>query len=127
MTERWYRLAQGAYLIVALYIENDTMVYAFMAVLTIEAVVNIRLPLLVTRLAYGNDSIDEASETECYTFSIDSERLLRIFVVIFLLLSYFIFPEAIWFFPWFVAAMLFLAGITNICPMVMMFQFAGFR
>ena len=127
MTERWYRLVQGIYLIVALYVENDAMMYAFMILLTLEAITNLRLPVVISHFTGSQDSQEEESETDCYTFSIDSERLLRVFVVIFLLLSYVLFPEPVWFFPWFVGAMLLLAGITNICPMVMMFQFVGFK
>ena len=127
MSERWYRLIQGIYLIVALYIENDAMIYAFMGLLTLEAITNIRLPIVMAKLTTGLDELEDDSEEQCYTFSIESERLLRIFVVVFLLLSYVLFPEPVWFFPWFVGAMLLLAGITNICPMVMMFQFVGFR
>lgn len=127
MTERWYRLVQGIYLIVALYIENDAMMYGFMILLTLEALTNLRLPVVLMHFTGALDTQEEEAENECYTFSIDSERLLRIFVVIFLLLSYVLFPEPVWFFPWFVGAMLLLAGITNICPMVMMFQFVGFK
>lgn len=127
MTERWYRLVQGIYLIVALYLENDAMVYAFMVLLMLEAITNLRLPVLLLRLSGSWDKLEYESETECYTFSIDSERLLRVVVVLFLLLSYVLFPEPVWFFPWYVGAMLLLAGITNICPMVMMFQFVGFK
>ena len=127
MTERWYRLVQGIYLIVALYIENDAMMYAFMILLTLEAITNLRLPVVLMHFTGTPDSQEDESESRCYTFSIDSERLLRVFVVIFLLLSYVLFPEPVWFFPWFVGAMLLLAGITNICPMVMMFQFVGFK
>lgn len=127
MIERWYRLAQGIYLIAALYIESDMMIYTFMALLTIEAIVNIRVPVLVMKLT--NSVIDEDDEqgNNCYTFSIDSERLLRLVVVAFLLVTYVLFPEPVWFFPWFIGAMLLLAGITNICPMVMMFQYVGFK
>ena len=127
MTERWYRLLQGIYLLVALYIENDAMMYAFMAVLTLEVLTNIRLSVLLARINSKTSDFECDNNEECFTFSMDSERLLRVVVVSFLLLSYVFFPEPIWFFPWFVAAMLFLAGITNICPMVMMFQFLGFR
>ena len=127
MTERWYRLLQGIYLLVALYIENDVMMYVFMTVLSLEALTNIRLSILLNSVVGAKQGIDGESGEECYTFSIDSERLLRVIVVMFLLLSFVLFPEPFWFFPWFVAAMLFLAGITNICPMVMMFQFLGFR
>jgi len=127
MAERWYRLVQGIYLIVALYIENDAMIYTFMILLAVEAITNLRLPILLMRITGAHYTQDNDAEPECYTFAIDSERLLRIFVVIFLLLSYVLFPEPVWFFPWFVGAMLLLAGITNICPMVMMFQFVGFK
>jgi len=127
MTERWYRLLQGIYLIIALYIESDAMMYTFMAVLTLEAVTNIRLSMLLMSVSNSKLPAEDINSEKCYTFSIDSERLLRVVVVLFLLFSYVLFPEPIWFFPWFVAAMLFLAGITNICPMVMMFQFLGFR
>jgi len=130
MTERWYRLIQGLYLLIALYIENNTMMYVFMGVLTFEALTNIRLPQLFSRMSARKDAatlLEDENECDLAKFSIDSERLLRVVVVIFLLLSYVLFPEPIWFFPWFVAAMLLMAGITNICPMVMMFQYIGFR
>ena len=127
MTERWYRLLQGMYLLVALYIENHAMIYTFMIVLTLEALTNIRLTMLLPSVSSSKEVCEDRQNEKCFTFSIDSERLLRLIVVLFLLFSYVLFPEPIWFFPWFVAAMLLLAGITNICPMVMMFQYLGFR
>ena len=127
MTERWYRLLQGMYLLVALYIENHAMIYTFMIVLTLEALTNIRLTMLLPSVSSSKEACEERQNEKCFTFSVDSERLLRLIVVLFLLFSYVLFPEPIWFFPWFVAAMLLLAGITNICPMVMMFQYLGFR
>lgn len=127
MSERWYRLVQGIYLVVGLYMENEPMIYAFMVLLSLEALTNLRLPSVVTMLTGSRESSESEPENECYTFSIDSERLLRVFIVLFLLLSYVLFPQVAWFFPWYVGAMLLLAGITNICPMVMMFQFVGFK
>ena len=127
MTERWYRLLQGIYLFIALYYEQDLMMYVFMGILALEAVSNVRLPMLLPRFSIGKDGQQNDGTLRCVTFSLDSERLLRIVVVLLLFLSYILFPEPIWFLPWFVAAMLFMAGITNICPMVMMFQHLGFR
>ncbi|WP_455209325.1 YgaP family membrane protein [Kaarinaea lacus] len=127
MTERWYRMIQGIYLLAALYIEHDMMVYGFMTLLSIETLTNLRLPVLVSQLRYGKLGIENGCHAPGSGFNVDSERLLRFVVVMFLLLSYVYFPEPIWFFPWFIAAMLLLAGITNICPMVMMFQYLGFR
>ena len=127
MTERWYRLIQGIYLLVALYSEHDMMVYAFMALLSIETLTNLRLPVLVSQLRYGKLYMENECHAPGSGFNVDSERLLRFVVVMFMLLSYVYLPEPIWFLPWFIAAMLLLAGITNICPMVMMFQYLGFR
>jgi len=120
-------MIQGIYLLIALYLENDAMVYAFIALLSVEAMANLRLPMIVSRLRYGAHEIQGNSSSLNCTFDIDSERLLRVVVVLLLLFGYVIYTDPTWFLPWFVAAMLLLAGITNICPMVMMFQYLGFR
>ena len=127
MTERWYRLIQGVYLIIALYLEHDPMVYGFMVLLSIEVVTNLTLPVVLSRFRFGTPLADSDNQTSNCIFNIDSERLLCLVVVLFLLMSYVYFSERIWFFPWFIAAMLLLAGIINICLMVMMFQYLGFR
>ncbi|MGD8568989.1 MAG: DUF2892 domain-containing protein [Gammaproteobacteria bacterium] len=127
MTERWYRAIQGVYLLVALYLENDAMMYGFLGVLAFEVITNFRVPHVVTRLRYGAGSVDFGRGIAHCALQIDSERMLRVVVVFLLMVGYVLFPGPVWFFPWFVAAMLLLAGITNICPMVMMFQFLGLK
>jgi len=127
VTERWYRLFQGLYLLVALYLEHDLMIYGLIALLSFEALTNLRVPVLVSQLRYGKTIVDLDGNIFWLPLIFNSERLLRIVVVTLLVLSCVLFPEPIWFFPWFVAAMLLLAGITNICPMVMMFQRTGFN
>lgn len=113
-------------MLVALYLENDLMVYGLLALLSFESLTNLRLPVVISQFRYGKVFDHKEGEHGWSPFFIDSERLLRIVVVVLLTLSCVLFPEPIWFFPWFVAAMLLLAGITNICPMVMMFQRIGF-
>lgn len=125
MTERWYRLVQGLYLFFALYFEQDMMMYIFIGLMAFEGITNWRIPVLIAKSRKALNTV--TAEEQCLTFSLESERLLRLVVMIFLILSYVIYPDPVWFFPWFVAAMLFLAGITNICPMVIMFRLAGFR
>ena len=98
------------------------MIYGLIALLSFEALTNLRVPVLVSQLRYGKTIVDIDGNILWSPLIFNSERLLRIVVLIFLVLSCVLFPEPIWFFPWFVAAMLLLAGITNICPMVMMFQ-----
>ena len=126
VTERWYRLLQGLYLLVALYLELNLMLYGLIAVLLFEVLTNLRIPVVLSHLRYGKNDAGVGFYSTWSPFIFDSERLLRIVVVTLLALSCIFFPEPIWFLPWFVAAMLLLAGITNICPMVMMLQRIGF-
>lgn len=125
MAERWYRLFQGLYLLIALYTEHDLMIYGLLALLSFEVVTNLPVSLLASRMRFGNKIVAAEDSVRWSPFTFNSERMLRLVVIILLVLSCVLFPEPIWFIPWFVAAMLLLAGITNICPMVMMFQRLG--
>jgi hypothetical protein len=50
-----------------------------------------------------------------------------VIVAAMLVVSYVVYRDQAWFFPWFIGSMLLLAGITNICPMVMALRWSGFR
>jgi len=95
-------------------------------VIGFEGVTNLRVPIIVSRLRYGRGMVDENSDPMVCRFSFEAERMLRIVVLLLIILTYIVFPVA-WFFPWFIGVMLLLAGITNICPMVMFMRFLGFR
>ena len=132
MSERIFRLIQGIYLLTALYLDQDIMIYIFMGVFLFEAVSNWRVPTVVSRLRYGPEAVidsrrDLSAEYIRTRFSFEAERMLRITVALLLVLTFILFPEPMWFFPWFIAVMLLSAGITNICPMVMFYRYLGFR
>ena len=124
MTERYFRLILGSTLIILLIVQNDTLVYAYIGLLLFEGVTNWRIPILIYRLrrVQPDDTISCVSP-----INFESERLLRLVVAALLIITYIIFPDTLWFFPWFVAFMLFMAGVTNICPMAMFFSWLGFR
>ena len=63
----------------------------------------------------------------CKGIPFDAERALRLVVAGLLTATYIVFPAQLWFFPWIVGFMLFMAGITNICPMAMILRAIGFR
>lgn len=127
MSERTFRFIQGLCILIALYLDMPEIIYAYMMVILIEAFTNFRIPIVVSRLRYGKEAIDETPEASDYRFSFEAERMLRVVVFCFLLLTYVLFPEVVWFFPWFIGVMLLMAGITNICPMVMGMRYLGFR
>lgn len=135
MSERFFRLIQGIYLLIALYFDLDIMIYIFMGVFLFEAITNWRVPTVISRLRYGasTDTGDNFSSGNLSTekskvrYNFEAERMLRITVTLLLVLTFVLYPEPMWFFPWFIAFMLLSAGITNICPMVMSYRYLGFK
>ncbi|MBU1192890.1 MAG: DUF2892 domain-containing protein [Gammaproteobacteria bacterium] len=128
MSERVFRFILGAALILLLYLQADMFVYAYIGVLLFEGITNWRVPILVSKLRYGKEfRPQDALGPGCSRIPFDAERTLRLLVAAFLILTFIMFPEQTWFFPWFIGFMLFMAGLTNICPMVMGLRWAGFR
>lgn len=130
MSERFFRLIQGIYLLTALYLDLDILIYIFMGVFLFEAATNWRVPTIVSRIRYGKNA---AARAEMSTmpikthFRFEAERMLRLTVAFLLIFTFIVYPEPMWFFPWFIGMMLLSAGITNICPMVMFYRYLGFR
>ena len=134
MSERTFRLVLGALLWAALIssalYETMVPIYILVTLLLFEGITNWRIPLIITRIKYGRDYKNHLEASACspgLLSKLEAERILRFIVVIFVMGSFYIVPDIIWFMPWFVAGMLLLAGITNICPMVMFLRWAGMR
>ena len=129
MNERTFRIILGAVLLVALYFDLRTLVYGFMGLLLFEAVTNWRIPKLISQMRGmpGGVTTCEVSSTPLFNINFEAERALRLAVVLFLLISYVLFTEDLWFFPWFIGFALFGAGLSGMCPMVMGFRRLGFR
>jgi len=127
VSERTFRIVQGVYLLFALFLEIDIMIYIFIAVFLFEAVSNWRIPMMVTKLRFGSSTVSaENVMVRQPRFNFEAERMLRITVDIFLI-GFVLYPEVLWFMPWFLAVMLLIAGITKMCPMVLFFRYFGFR
>lgn len=133
MSERQFRLIMGAtlwlVLISSAYYETMYPLFAFAGFLLFEGITNLRLTRIINKIRYGKSNIDtEDSDCNIKWFNkIESERVLRFIVSCFVLVPFYVIPDIIWFIPWFVASMLILAGITNICPMVMFLKWSGLR
>ncbi|MDT8387135.1 MAG: DUF2892 domain-containing protein [Thiogranum sp.] len=128
MSERIFRLILGVSLLVMLYFNFRAGIYAYIALLLFEGITNWRVPILVSRARFGsNYDTSQILSSGCAQAGFDAERALRLIVAVLLVGSYVMFREQVWFFPWFIGSMLLLAGITNICPMVMALRWIGFR
>jgi hypothetical protein len=128
MTERSFRIILGIALLLMLSLNFDMGIYVFIGVLAFEGITNLRIPLLASRFRYGTAfSSNEALSPGCSRIPFDAERALRLLVAALLVATFILYREQTWFFPWFIGSMLLLAGITNICPMVMALRWAGFK
>lgn len=133
MSERSYRFIIGfllwGILIYAAYFETLIPVYLFAGLLAFEGITNLRLTIL-TKKALGNNQLETHDEESCHhkiLNRIDSERVLRIIIAIFVLIPIIFIHQYTWFLPWFIAGMLIMAGITNICPMAMFLKWSGMK
>ena len=125
MSERVFRFILGAVLLILLFLQKETIIHIYIGLLLFEGITNWRIPILVSKLRYGE--FRESTDTSCRNIPFDAERALRLVVAGLLITTYIIFPTQLWFFPWITGFMLFMAGITNICPMAMILRWIGFR
>ena len=138
MTERTFRIFLGTGLFLLLYISaingNTELILYYIALLVFEGVTNWRLPRILTALNNKNshndledDHIAAQQISSSFHIPFEAERVMRLVLALVLVLPIFFTVEMFWIIPWFVASMLLLAGVTNICPMVMLFRRMGFK
>lgn len=127
MSERTFRLIQGIYLFITLLLDNPLMMYAIIGMYLFEGITNFRIPILVSRLRFGTFQVHDPFQLKNARIPCDSERIQRLLAAVFLYVTFFVYPDAAWFGPWFLAAIFTMAGVTNICPSVMFFRYVGFR
>jgi hypothetical protein len=128
MSERLFRIILGASLLLLLSMQWHDFIYAYIGIVMFEGITNLRVPILISKARYGsnyNDAVKECGGTE--KFSFEAERMLRLLVATFLIVSFVLFNDVLWFFPWFIGVMLLMAGLTNICPMVMGLRWLGLK
>lgn len=131
MKESTFRIVLGTALIVALYYRLDMFMLALIVMMAFEAATNWRVPTLVSRLRYGKavsggDQRPDVCHVTVTRFKFEAERLLRVVIIAFVAPSYFMFADLLWFIPWFVAFALLGAGVSGVCPMVLLLRRLGF-
>lgn len=130
MTERYWRLVLGILILLMLTFELDKGVLAIIAWIYFEAITNIRLAKLISKLRYGDDYISKMEKglttiKSDRVIPFEAERMMRISMATILLFStQFAF---LWFVPWLVGLMLASAGLTNNCPMLVFLYRLGFK
>ena len=130
MSNRLYRLIYGALLLLGLYFDQVLLINILIGLAVFEAVTNLRIPKLVSQLRYGNEG-DLQEGTIGIDFKIrtnfEAERGWRISVAAMLILSVFVLPTTLWFFPWFMGFAILGAGISGVCPMFLLMKWIGLK
>ena len=132
MTDRTYRAILGALLLLTLTFDLDMLMYGIIAVLFFEGVTDIRIPKLMCKLRkclhikYGPGEYAQDTQNLNSRFSIESERMWRLIVGCMLAITFYFF-EQLWFFPWFMGFAIFGAGVSGVCPVLLVIRWAGFR
>jgi len=120
----------GAILLLALYFDANQVVYVLVGLAAFEAITNLRIPLLVSQLRYGNDGDPEEGSLGIRfntRTSFQAERGFRLSVAAILAISLFAFPDELWFFPWFMGFAILGAGVSGVCPMFLGLKWAGLK
>jgi len=128
MSERTNRLVLGFCLISFLFLEWDYGVLAIIFVLMFEGLTNWRIPILISRMRYAMDGAAiNIREDIHYKYHYEAERITRFTVATTIFLGFVVNRDLLWFLPYFVGLNLLLAGITGLCPLVMLYKKIGFR
>jgi hypothetical protein len=131
MTERMYLFLVGAYILVALYLENDYLIYGLAAFMILEGVSGVRLTRLLQDARHVSLNTGLLVFNNRVRVDIESLSAWRVFVAVVLVTSYTLLHEygfeVIWFFPWFMGFAIMGAGASGICPVLLVLRWAGFR
>ncbi len=127
MNERLFRLILGGALLLVLLSERADLFYLYIGIITFEGLTNWRIPLLISKIRYGQGCCDRSDGgSMAFKYNVDAERILRLVIAGILAASLFL-PKTLWFIPWFVGFALSMAGMTGICPMAILIKKIGFK
>ena len=132
MTERSFRIILGALLLAGLYLDWSPLVWTLIGILLFQGVTGWRIPQLVSRLRHGGEIHIAACcsirhEGRPSRFRFEAERLLCLMIAGLLMPTYGAPNAQLWIVPWFIGFALFGAGLSGMCPMILVLKRAGFR
>src|SRR5512139_3697323 len=126
MSDRAYRLILGTLLLVSLYFEIGYLMHFLIGLLFFEGATNLRMPFLLRKLQRESAADSNPPPVQLKTrFNLEAERAWRLIVGLMLLITYVLFYDKMWFFPWFMGFAIFGAGASGVCPVLIGVKWAG--
>lgn len=131
MSERIFLFFVGVYILIALYLGMDLMIYMLSLWLLFEAITDIRLTTLSQKLMKQTVPAGLIVFNTHQRFNFDATRAWRITVAALLGGSLLLMKEYnvdfVWFFPWFMGFAIMGAGASSVCPVLLFIRWIGFR
>ena len=131
MSERLFLFVVGAFILTSLYFEIDMMMYVLCLWLLLEAITDIRLTTLTQKLMRRTVPPGLTVFQTQIRFDFDAFRVLRIVVSVLLVAAFILINEyhieVLWFVPWFLGFAILGAGVSGICPTILLIRWIGFR
>ena len=131
MSERLFLFVVGAFILISLYIEIDMMIYILCLWLLFEAIMDIRLTTLSQKLMSRTVPAGLTVFQTQARFDFEALRVLRIVVSVSLAGAFILINQyhidVLWFVPWFLGFAILGAGVSGICPAMLLIRWLGFR
>ena len=131
MSERVFLFFVGVYILVALYLGMDVMIYLLSLWLLFEAITDIRLTTLTQKSMKKSVPAGLIVFNTNQRFDFDALRTWRITVAVLLGGSLILLKEQnvefVWFFPWFMGFAILGAGASSVCPVLLFLRWLGFK
>ncbi len=131
MSERLFLFVVGAFILISLYIEIDMNIYILCLWLLFEAIMDIRLTTLSQKLMSRTVPAGLTVFQTQARFDFEALRVLRIVVSVSLAGAFILINQyhidVLWFVPWFLGFAILGAGVSGICPAMLLIRWLGFR
>jgi len=131
MSDRAYLFVLGLYILAALYVDMDLMIYVLVGVMLFEGITNITLIGITQKIRKVKLDSGLLRYESTPRFNFEAFRALRIFFA-FAMAAAFVSVheydiEMLWFLPWFFGFALLGAGVSGVCPVVLGMKWLGFK
>lgn len=131
MSERMFLFAVGAFILTGLYFEVNIMIYGLCLWLLFEGITGV----LLTRMSHKVISLAEPVGLTTFRtqqrFDFEALKATRIIIACFLGGTFLLLNEydieVLWFFPWFMGFAILGAGVSGVCPILLITKWLGFK
>lgn len=131
MSKRVYLFIVGVWILTALYLESNIMIYVLVIMLLLEGVTGLTVSSISQEIRKVQLEPGLLQYAKASKFNFDAFRMLIITLAGVVLASYIAVNkyniDMLWFFPWFFGFTVLGAGVSGVCPVYLAIRWLGFK